>query len=55
MIRLLNNTKGTFDKAVELYQNRRYYDAKNLFAVVLRENQYDNVARHYVFQWEKKL
>lgn len=55
LIRLLNNTKGTFDKAVELYQNRRYYDAKNLFAVVLRENQYDNVARHYVFQCEKKL
>ena len=55
IIRLINNTRGTFDKAIELYGQKRYYDAKNLFAVVLRENQYDNVARYYIFQCEKKL
>lgn len=55
IIRLINDTRLTFDKAMQLYQQKRYYDAKNLFAVVLRENQYDNVARHYIFQCEKKL
>ncbi|MFV0402310.1 MAG: HAMP domain-containing protein [Oscillospiraceae bacterium] len=55
MIRLLSETLTTFDKAMQLYQDKRYYDAKNLFTVVLRENQYDNVARHYIFQCEQKL
>ncbi|MEG1971950.1 MAG: HAMP domain-containing protein, partial [Oscillospiraceae bacterium] len=53
--RLINETRTTFDKAVELYQEGRYYDAKGLFALVLRQNQYDNVARNYVFRAEKKL
>ncbi|HQQ89249.1 MAG TPA: hypothetical protein PLU82_03375, partial [Oscillospiraceae bacterium] len=53
--RRINETKDAFDKAVELYHQGRYYDAKNLFAVVLRENQYDNVTRHYIFNCEKKL
>ena len=55
LIRLLNDTRGAFDKALELFHQKRYYDAKNLFAVVLRENQYDNVARHYIFRCEKNL
>ena len=54
-IRLINETRGTFDKAMELYREKRYYDAKNLFAVVLRENQYDNVSRYYIFSCEKHL
>lgn len=53
--RLLNDTRSTFAKAMELYLQKRYYDAKNLFALVLRQNQYDNVARHYIFDCEKKL
>jgi hypothetical protein len=53
-IRLLNETLGAFDKAMALYRQKRYYDAKNIFAVVLRENQYDNVARHYIFQSERR-
>ncbi|MEG1932952.1 MAG: hypothetical protein RR075_07555, partial [Pygmaiobacter sp.] len=53
--RLINETRSTFDKAIELYQEGRYYDAKGMFALVLRENQYDNVARHYIFRAEKKL
>ncbi|MDL2232097.1 HAMP domain-containing protein [Ruminococcaceae bacterium OttesenSCG-928-L11] len=55
LIRLLNDTRGAFDKAMQLYQDERYYEAKNLFTVVLRENQYDNVARHYIFQCERKM
>lgn len=55
VIRLLNETKDTFDKAVGLFYQKRYYDAKNLFTIVLRENQYDNVARYYVFRCEKNL
>ncbi len=54
-IRLLNETLGAFNKGMELYSQKRFYDAKNMFAIVLRENQYDNVARHYVFQCERKL
>ena len=52
-IRLINETKATFEKAMELYADGRWYDAKNMFAVVLRENQYDNVARTYIFRCEK--
>ena len=55
VIRLVNNTKTMFDKAMQLYLEGRFYDAKNIFAVVLRENQYDNVARHYIFKCEKKI
>ncbi|WP_367924465.1 hypothetical protein [uncultured Ruthenibacterium sp.] len=54
-IRLINETRATFDKAMELYRAGRWYDAKNMFAVVLRENQYDNVSRTYIFRCEKRL
>ncbi len=53
--RLINDTKTTFEKAMQLYLEGRYYEAKNLFALVLRENQYDNVSRHYIFSCEKHL
>lgn len=51
----INKTKPTFDKGVTMYGQQRYAEAKNLFAVVLRENQADNVARHYLFRCENKL
>lgn len=54
-IRLINETRDTFDKAMELYREERWYDAKNMFALVLRENQYDNVSRTYIFRCEKRL
>jgi len=53
--RLTNETKDTFDRALELYSQHKYYDAKNLFAVILRENQYDNVSRYYIFACERNL
>ena len=55
MIRMFDETLLAFEKSITLYVQGRYYDAKNMFAAVLRENQYDNVARHYIFQCEKKL
>lgn len=55
IIRLFSDTQPTFDKAMQLYQEDRFYDAKNLFTIVLRENQYDGVARHYVFRCEREL
>lgn len=48
-------TQNTFEKAIEMYHQQRYYDAKNLFTAVLRENQHDNVARHYIFLSEKHI
>lgn len=54
-IRLINETREAFDKAMELYREGRWYDAKNMFALVLRENQYDNVSRTYIFRCEKRL
>lgn len=54
-IRLINDTRITFDKAMELLKEERWYDAKNFFTLVLRQNQRDNVARHYVFICEKNL
>ncbi len=53
--RLIHTNLATFNKAMELYQQARYYDAKNLFAMVLRENRFDNVARYYLFEAEKHL
>jgi hypothetical protein len=55
VIRALDDTKDTFEKALDLYNEGRYYNAKNLFAMVLRDNKFDNVARHYLFKCEKEL
>lgn len=38
-----------------LYLEGRFPEAKNLFALVLRENQYDDAARYYVFRCEQEL
>lgn len=54
-IRLINDTRVTFDKAMQLLADQRWYDAKNIFALVLRQNQQDHVAKHYVFVCEKNL
>lgn len=51
-IRLMKHTQHIFDKAMELFEKGLYYEAKNMYAMVLRENQQDMVAKHYVFQCE---
>jgi hypothetical protein len=52
-IRVIRQTQHAFDKAMELYEKGYYYEAKNLYAMVLRENQQDMAARYYVFRCEE--
>jgi len=51
-IRLMKQTQRAFDKAMELYEKEYYYEAKNMYAMVLRENQQDMAARYYIFRCE---
>ena len=51
-IRLMRQTQHVFDKAMDLYEKEYYYEAKNMFAMVLRENQQDMAARYYIFRCE---
>lgn len=51
-IRVMKNTQHAFDKAMMLYEKGFYYEAKNLYAMVLRENQQDMAAKYYVFRCE---
>ena len=51
-IRLMKQTQHAFDKAMELYEKGYYYEAKNLYAMVLRENQQDMAAKYYIFRCE---
>lgn len=51
-IRLMKQTQHVFEKAMELFEQGYYYEAKNLYAMILRENQQDMAAKHYIFQCE---
>lgn len=51
-IRLIKQSSRIFQKAMQLYEQGTYYEAKNLFAMVLRENPRDYVAKYYIFQCE---
>lgn len=51
-IRVMKNTQHAFDKAMELYEKGFYYEAKNLYAMVLRENPQDMAAKYYIFRCE---
>lgn len=51
-IRLIKQTQHVFDKAMELYEKGYYYEAKNMYAMVLRENQQDMAAKYYIFRCE---
>lgn len=51
-IRLIKHSMRIFEKAMDLYEQGIYYEAKNLFAMVLRENPRDYVAKYYIFQCE---
>lgn len=53
-IRIIKQTIRIFDKAMDLYERGSYYEAKNLFAMVLRENPNDWVSKYYIFQCEAK-
>lgn len=51
-IRIMKTTQHAFDKAMELYEKGYFYEAKNLYAMVLRENPQDMAAKYYVFRCE---
>lgn len=51
-LRFMKQTQHVFDKAMELYEKGYYYEAKNMYAMVLRENQQDMVAKYYIFRCE---
>lgn len=51
-IRLMRQTQHVFDKAMDLFEKGYYYEAKNMYAMVLRENQQDMAARYYIFRCE---
>lgn len=48
-------TREIFNKALSLFMEDRFYDARNLFAQILKSNANDEVARSYVFICEKYL
>jgi hypothetical protein len=52
---MMKHSKAVFEKGIELCLNGSWYEAKNIFAQVLRDNPKDDVARHYIFLSERKL
>lgn len=52
-VKQIERSRSMFDKAVSLYENGHYYEAKNIFTVILRENKEDMIAKYYIFQCEK--
>lgn len=50
--KLLKQTQHAFDKAMDLFEKGFYYEAKNMYAMVLRENKQDMVAKYYIFRCE---
>lgn len=52
-IRVMKQTQHVFDKAMDLYEKGYYYEAKNMYAMILRENPRDMAARYYIFRCEE--
>lgn len=51
-IKGMKHTEDDFNKAMDLFEDGAYYQAKNLFTRVLRHNLEDMVAKHYIFECE---
>ena len=49
----MKQTQHVFDKAMDLYEKGYYYEAKNMYAMILRENPRDMAARYYIFRCEE--
>lgn len=47
--KLKEDTRELFEKAVHLYQNGRFYDARESFLEVIRQNRWDQAARLYFY------
>ena len=46
------DTKDIFDEAMEYINTKDYYQARNIFAKILRSNPADEVSRQYLFKCE---
>lgn len=51
-IKSMKHTEAAFKKAMNLFEEGFYYEAKNMFTLVLRQNKEDMVAKHYIFKCE---
>lgn len=51
--RAKEKTGGMFQKGVRAYRNRDYYEARLIFARILRENGKDLAAREYVYRCDQ--
>lgn len=49
-IKSMKHTEDDFVRAMNLFEEESYYQAKNLFTRVLRYNLEDQVAKHYIFE-----
>ncbi len=53
--RLKRNDLAQFNKAMSFYKNQKFAEARDLFAVILRHSENDNVARLYVERCDRLL
>lgn len=49
------DTKEDFDKAMQLFKERDFYLARNIFSEILRKVPEDEIAKWYLFECEKYL
>ncbi len=50
---LKHETKAQFERAVELFQSGRFYDAREGFVAVVKKNRYDLAAKLYFFECDR--
>lgn len=52
-IKVIKQTSHTFNKAIDLFEEGYYYEAKNMFSMVYRENTDDQIAKAFIFKCEE--
>ncbi|UUZ78874.1 hypothetical protein LJK88_26765 [Paenibacillus sp. P26] len=51
--KLKNETRSSFETAVEWYRNGRFYDAREAFLQIIKRNRWDQAARLYFYQCDE--
>ncbi|RUS45891.1 HAMP domain-containing protein [Cohnella sp. AR92] len=51
--KLKQETKESFERAVELFRSGRFYDAREVFVAVVKKNRYDLAAKLYFFECDR--
>lgn len=51
--KLKQETKQSFERAVELFRSGRFYDAREVFVSVVKRNRYDLAAKLYFFECDR--